>query len=772
MTFGIIKNSLRLAILIMGFSGLIAQMLLLRELLIVFSGNELSIGIIFANWVILEAFGCFFFGKRAEKSKNKFETFIALNIIFSIFLILAIFFTRILKELLGFSIGENIGFLQMLYSSFIILLPTSISHGALFPLSCKLYSDFSHDKASSIGKVYIYETIGTILGGIVWTYFLITYFHSFQIAFFLVILILLINIILIIIFWREFRLKKITTVITLTILIVSLYLTISAERIHQFSISAQWKGLNVVHYQNSLYGNISVVENEGQYIFFSDGIPELITPIPDIGFVEKFVHIPLFTHPQPQKLFILSGGAGGVINEILKHPSVKEIDYAELDPLFLEIIKKFPTPLTEYELNHKNVKVKYIDGRLFLKMTENRYDIILVGVFNPSDLQTNRLFTKEFFALAKKRLNNSGILVIGLPGSLRYFNDELKNLNSCIFNTLKSEFSYIRVFPAEGTNLFLASDSDEIIHFDSSKLLIRLNERGIHVNIPIARHIEEVLHPGWKEWFTMFFEGGTEKINSDFTPIGVFYSVSHWNSVFNPEIAKVFQLLEKMNLQMFIVLFFILILLFFLLPIKKTKLYRLGIPLCIMTTGFAGMIFDLMLIFAFQSIYGYVFSWIGLLVTFFMVGVSFGAFFTNSLLSRIKNLLSVFIKIDLTIIFFSLLMPVLFIMLHPHIDSSVEFIFLKILFLILSFISGSLVGAQFPIANMIYLEKSPSLSETAGILYSSDLIGGWISGVLGGIVLLPVLGLLNTAIVVVLLKLLSLIIIVYPTIAINVSERR
>ena len=48
------------AIIIMGFSGIVAQILLLRELLITFFGNELSIGIILANWLILEAAGSFF----------------------------------------------------------------------------------------------------------------------------------------------------------------------------------------------------------------------------------------------------------------------------------------------------------------------------------------------------------------------------------------------------------------------------------------------------------------------------------------------------------------------------------------------------------------------------------------------------------------------------------------------------------------------------------------------------------------------------------------
>lgn len=54
----------------MGFSGIVVQILLLREFLVVFSGNKLAIGIILANWLILEAFGSLFVGKTVEHLKH------------------------------------------------------------------------------------------------------------------------------------------------------------------------------------------------------------------------------------------------------------------------------------------------------------------------------------------------------------------------------------------------------------------------------------------------------------------------------------------------------------------------------------------------------------------------------------------------------------------------------------------------------------------------------------------------------------------------------
>ena len=122
----------------MGFSGLVAEILLLREFLIVFSGNEFSIGIILANWLILEAFGSFFLGRKVEKYRNKLETFTFITLLFSISSLIAIFLIRILKRMIGISIGESIGFLPMFYSSFLILLPVCVLHGALFPISCRI----------------------------------------------------------------------------------------------------------------------------------------------------------------------------------------------------------------------------------------------------------------------------------------------------------------------------------------------------------------------------------------------------------------------------------------------------------------------------------------------------------------------------------------------------------------------------------------------------------------------------------------------------------
>jgi spermidine synthase len=381
--------------------------------------------------------------------------------------------------------------------------------------------------------------------------------------------------------------------------------------------------------------------------------------------------------------------------------------------------------------------------------------LILVGIQEPSNLQANRFFTEEFFSLAKERLNNGGILVLGLPGSLTYSSDELKNLNSCIFNTLKSVFSHIRVIPGDGKNLFLSSDSPGISTIDRGQIVERLNQRNLEADVIVPWRIENKLHHGWQEWFSRFVEGGSQKINSDFNPVGLFYSLSHWNALFAPSLRGLFRQLERIDLRAVALILVVFLLLYFLLRSRNIPLFRSGIPFSIITTGFAGMIFDLMLIFAFQAIYGYVFSWIGLLVAFFMAGAACGAMLTTKVPAKTKDCLKLFKKIEGAIICWSFGWPFIILAVHAYPG---EFFLSKMLFLVISIICGFLVGAQFPLANRIYLKNHTSLSRTAGLLYASDLLGGWIGGMAGAVVLLPVLGLFGTSMTVGMLKLTSFIV--------------
>ena len=745
------------ALLFMGFSGIVAQVLLLRELLIVFSGNELVIGVILANWLIIEAAGSFLLGRYISGTRRKIGAFILVQVLFSLFLPLAIYLTRGLRVFLGVVPGEGLGFLHILYSSFLILLPVALPHGALFTSGCKIYSQFSSSRsqAESAGRVYFYETLGTIVGGLSFAYLMIPHLHSLQIAFIVALLNLASCLSLISPFWTD-RIKGTLAGISIVSLLFISYLLFGegADEIHRSSIDAQWEGQNVIHYQNSIYGNITVTEAEGQYTFFSDGVPVITVPDPDITFVEEFAHIPMLFHPDPREILVLSGGAGGVINEILKHSTVKRVDYAELDPLLLELIRKFPTPITQSELDDPRVEVKNLDARLFIHGATHGYSVIFIGLSTPSDLQVNRMFTEEFFRMAKNRLEDGGILTLTLPGSLTYLSEELKNLNACILNTLRDTYPYVRVIPGE-FNLFLASTSPEVSLIKAPLLSQRLDERDLRVELLSGKHIEYRLHDRWVEWFMSFVEGYKGRNNRDFLPVAVFHSLSYWNALFSPSFHKRFKALEGISLGSIAIFVFAFTAAFGVLLWRVRGYSRLCVTFVVINTGFAGMLFDLLIIFTFQTLYGYVFHQVGILITVFMVGTAAGSLLITSFVERLKRHVLLFIRIELGIILFTCLLPVVFLILHSYLERSV----VPMVFSLLSFTSGFLLGSQFPLAMKIYLRSSPDVGSAAGLLYGADLLGGWLGGLVGGIVLLPMLGVVKTCITVAMIKLSSFFIV-------------
>jgi spermidine synthase len=730
-----------------GLGGIIAQTILLRELLILFSGNEFSIGVIIGSWIIWEATGSFTGGRWNKK--NNMNALILSIILFSVFFPASIYLARIFKTIAGINPGIGIGLIPVFYSSVIILLPTGFLHGLFFTLACSTHNEMTGEGTASTGKVYFFEMLGTIIGGVLVNYLLIIYYDSFQIA----MGVAFISALACSFFASSTSLskKRIITVLSICLFVLStIFLAGSGtEKIHNLALKSQWPDQNIVYYGNSNYQNIVVIQNDSQYTFFSNGIPALTTPIPDITFVEEFVHFPMLSHPFPENILIIGGGGGGIINELLKYPCVKRIDYIERDPLLLTVIHKFSTSLTQRELDNPLVNLNYIDGKRFLTEKPDKYDIIFLGLPPPYTLQANRFFTLEFFKTVKARLKDNGIFTLTLTGSLTYYNKELKELNVSILRTLEKTFSYVYVLPGD-FNLFMASDNREVALISPALLNGRLKSYGIKTDLITSSHLNYRFEERWLNWFQSNTQNVTASINKDFSPKGLFYHIAYINLLFSPYLKTFFDYVKGINIYLSIVC---IAALFFIFLFLQKKYSNAGIIYAIATTGFTAMVLELVLLFGFQIFYGYIFHEIGILITTFMSGMAAGSLVIVLFHKRIK-------KVFLTLIYTEALMGVfclivLLMLLFIEHSATINPHFVRAMFFFLLFVSGFLAGMEFPLANKVY--QSDKVGRTAGILYGADLFGGWIGGITGGIILLPILGLSDGCIALITLKISSFV---------------
>ncbi|MDF2607067.1 MAG: spermidine synthase [Bacillales bacterium] len=164
-----------------------------------------------------------------------------------------------------------------------------------------------------------------------------------------------------------------------------------------------------LHTEQTEFQKLDMVETEefGNMLIL-DGMV-MTTQKDEFVYHEMVAHIPLFTHPNPENVLVVGGGDGGVIREVLKHPSVKKATLVEIDGKVIEYSKKY-LPEIAGELENPRVEVKVDDGFMHIAESENVYDVIMVDSTEPVGPAVN-LFTKGFYAGISKALKEDGIFV-------------------------------------------------------------------------------------------------------------------------------------------------------------------------------------------------------------------------------------------------------------------------------------------------------------------------------------------------------------------------
>lgn len=179
------------------------------------------------------------------------------------------------------------------------------------------------------------------------------------------------------------------------------------KQTESFGITAKIK--QTLHTEQTKFQKLDMVETEefGNMLVL-DGMV-MTTQKDEFVYHEMVAHVPLFTHPHPEEVLVVGGGDGGVIREVLKHPSVKKATLVEIDGKVIEYSKKY-LPEIAGKLDDPRVDVLVDDGFMHIAKSENKYDVIMVDSTEPVGPAVN-LFTKGFYDGIAKALKKDGIFV-------------------------------------------------------------------------------------------------------------------------------------------------------------------------------------------------------------------------------------------------------------------------------------------------------------------------------------------------------------------------
>ncbi len=157
------------------------------------------------------------------------------------------------------------------------------------------------------------------------------------------------------------------------------------------------------------YQQIDVLEttNFGRMLAL-DGII-MFTEFDEFCYQEMISHVPLITHPRPEKVLVIGGGDGGVIREVLKHDCVREAHLCEIDEGVVDVCREY-FPNMASGLDDDRVTLHFRDGAEFVRENKGAFDVIIVDSSDPVG-PAEVLFQKPFYKGMKAALRKNGIIV-------------------------------------------------------------------------------------------------------------------------------------------------------------------------------------------------------------------------------------------------------------------------------------------------------------------------------------------------------------------------
>jgi len=675
-----------------GIASVVTQLVLIREFLSQFQGNEIVIALILFNWLVLGGLGTLL-ARRA--SGSRFATRQALGWI-SLALVListpTLFGARLLRDLV-FTHGASVGFYPTFAYIAAIATPYALLIGFLLPLSLFALRSQRPDYPGSL--VYIWDNIGDIGGGALFSFLIVFWLTPVQ-----AVVAAHLPLLAAVLFLQPTgRRPAATRVLAAAAVLLALFAALAAER----ASLAPSRG-ELAHYRETRYGRITVVTQQELVTLFQDGTPLLSSQ--DEALAEETVHYALAQLDEPKRILLISAAAG-VMEELEKY-NLESIDYVELDPDLTEV-------LFDFNLLKRTQPLRVIhgDGRAYLARALPGYDAILVNLNDPQTFQTNRFFTDRFFSLARSQLSGQGVLSFSMGGFDNYLAEPQRRKLSSVFHTARQYFSHVLMLP--GARVFFIC-SNRPLQTDVPDLLRR---RGI-ATLYISAYFEGNVTPERISYLRGQMVPAAP-VNAELAPYVMRAVFSEWFAKFH---SSPLGFMSALAVALALYL-------------RRTS----RVEFILFSTGWMTMGSEILIIFAFQIFFGYIYFQIGIIVTVFLAGLLPGALWGRRLAARSRRVL---ILSDIALI---ALLGATFATVHAGDRLGQAF------YLFLGFTVSFACGLQVPAA--LRLDGDSGRAVTA--VFSADLIGAALGTLVTSTILIPYLGITGAIGALLGLKVLSLL---------------
>jgi spermidine synthase len=123
-------------------------------------------------------------------------------------------------------------------------------------------------------------------------------------------------------------------------------------------------------------------------------------------------HLTTLTAANPRSVLVIGCGAGVTAGAVSLDPRVERETIVEIEPVVPRAASEYFGTENFDVIRNPKVQVRIDDGRHYLLTTNERFDAITADPLDPWVKGAANLYTKEFFDVAKQRLNPGGVITM------------------------------------------------------------------------------------------------------------------------------------------------------------------------------------------------------------------------------------------------------------------------------------------------------------------------------------------------------------------------
>jgi spermidine synthase len=498
-----------------GFAALVYEIAWFRVLSLLIGSTVYAFSLMLTAFVLGIAIGSMVFARFVDRIKNPMQALFIIQLGIGGSALVFVPFVDQLPFMVTGVLARSIDTfwalqaVQLSLCMGIMLIPTTLM-GAAFPLASRIYNQASENVGRTVGNVYGANTVGNILGSFIGGFILIPMIGIQNTIFFAVAA----NILVGCIFWllmQQFG-KGIRWAVAVAILLTTglgiaavptwdpgrmsfgpyhTALRLSKESVLSVEALEKMEARNkILFHKEGLTTTVTVKEvAKGIRALYINGKPDASFAHTDLPHQEMLAHVPLMFHPQPRSALVIGLASGISVGSAGRHP-LEEIDCVEISPAMVEACRYFES-YNYHILDDPRVNVIVNDGRNHMLLTDKTYDVIMSQPSNPYLAGVADLFTREYFELCRKRLNENGIMCTWMQA----YKMDLATFQSIVktFLTVFPDMSIWRVGKTDC--LLIGSNGSNTMQYDVLKERLATQKIAEDLKrINISRPEEFLLH--------------------------------------------------------------------------------------------------------------------------------------------------------------------------------------------------------------------------------------------------------------------------------------